>query len=173
MLRFLFPTFWRGRELGQLSEKEGKSMKTRLIFLGFCFVSLLIGGCNCQNTRIPANESGARVNLKSYASAQIVYKLRNQKYAQDLKKLSESAGLQEALAKATSPDNGIEGYYFIIRKVADPAKSFGLYAVPVKHGTTGNTTFYIGEDGVIYSTNLNGRIPDPATEVKLDDWFKE
>jgi len=163
-----------------------------LILIG----AVLLGGLGAglslpilSESRMQANETNAATSLRTYATAQYIYKKGDfsnngqqvgdrKSYATNFASLGGKSAhkkangepiklIPDAFADATST-NGYNGYYFIKQtspKIENWTWEFGLYAVPCSYGKTGIHTFHIDSAGIVKMKDLGGRLPDRWTTI--------
>ena len=123
---------------------------------------------NLRDARIAANEASAISLLRTYHSAQSVYREQDSDgngtldYADDWFTLNQAGLLPDPTVGSTFAQSG-----YRILKASNPVYKSTMFAwcqlaYPVEIGISGVRFFYINQSGVIlYSTNLN---------IAADDW---
>ena len=104
------------------------------------------------------NETKAIEALRTLGSAQHLYHARYKVYT-TLEVLHSVHAIDLALAKATTPENAKDGYYFRIEPGKDQWKGVALPAQP---GKTGKRSFYMDHMAVIRQAKCESTEDPPA-----------
>jgi hypothetical protein len=104
------------------------------------------------------NETKAAAALRTIGSAQLLYHARHKAYA-TLDQLLAVHSIDISLAKATTPENARDGYYFRM----EPGKDeWSGVALPAQPGITGRRSFYVDQMAVVRQAKCESAADPPA-----------
>jgi len=127
-----------------------------LVLIPFIAIIAAIAMPAFLGARKNAYEAAAVAGLRNYASAQAVYMMNNNTYADQLAKLAKDQTVDAGLAAAYGA-NGTPRLGYVFRecktiggKPIDWPRDFALSAIPAAPGTPVRRSFIIRSDGTVY-----------------------
>ncbi len=146
---------------------KGFSLIEVLIVMVIIGVLVILAIPSLRQAKMRANESWAMTYMRSWISAQELYKLKNNTYAN-----SDELLIRDGFLNAPDPggtDPRIAGYRFEIRGGRDVSGSEGAnfwegWADPVVPGATGDVHFYVNSRDMVirYSPSSRASASSPV-----------